>query len=194
MKCIEDVSFYKEKSPWCNYDEIETQCCKDGSIKAEGCHHLINISLVMAKQYTIPVFALINGAKEKPYMCLWEVEKEAPNTHDINLEEEPEPIVECCGEKSSSFDQLLTHLLHEHGVKLQSMIDFCPKCEIIFGSVEEGMEHFIFHALKCKGVKQVRQAPIEHKDWVLPLCEIMKKVRKDLLHHLVFDGGKSKTI
>ena len=155
------------------------------SIKAEGCHHLINISLVMAKQYTIPLFALINGASEKPYTCL--LEEEIPSTSDINFEEEPEPVVEICGKNSSSFDQLLTHLLHEHGVKLESMIHFCPKCEIIFGSVEEGMEHFIFHALNC-------QAPIESKDWIPPLYETLKKVRKDLLHHLVFDGGESKTI
>ena len=66
-------------------------------------------------------------------------------------EEKEDYNLECCSGSFQSFKCLLDHLTDGHGIDLKPVVDLCHTCEIIFNSVEEGIEHYISHAISFEG-------------------------------------------
>ena len=65
--------------------------------------------------------------------------------------------------------------------------------QTVFNSVEEGIEHYISHAISFEGrmVSLGGEIDIKAQNWLTPIYEKMNEVRKDILHRLIFgDDGK----
>ena len=123
-----------------------------------------------------------------------DVEASEGTKEGVGSEKEEEDCnFECCNASFQSFKCLLDHLTDGHGIYLKPVVDLCHTCEIIFNSVEEGIEHYISHAISFEGrmVSLGGEIDIKAQNWLTPIYEKMKEVRKDILHHLIFgDDGK----
>ena len=120
----------------------------------------------------LPLFCLLHSEGDA-FMCLWQgVDKQ-----------------EICGTRCSSFNNLLAHIIMEHGLDLQNGTDFCQKCECIFESSLEGLEHYTVPALNFENNKMVRESThmsAENEAWLTNIYEKIKEITKEVLDHLLF--------
>ena len=127
-----------------------------------------------------PLWALVHEPNDS-YLCLWQGEDKK----------------KICGSRINTFNNLLDHLTSEHGLHLKNCIDFCQKCECIFESAMEGLEHYIVHAITFEGNTLVRESgsvDSETETWLANIYAKIKEIRKEVLDRLLFKFLEDGTI
>ena len=139
------------------------------------------LSNTMAATFDFPLFApmQIEPNPNSPYdylMCLWT---------DKNQESK-----EFCGETCGDFYKLLAHLRQDHGLNLQSRIDFCFDCEVIFSSRLDSIVHHLTKALSTETFEMVCENDASEteaiKAWLTPVYQSLNGLRKIVMNRILY--------
>ena len=109
------------------------------------------------------------------FMCLW---KKA----------DTEAGYPFCTHEVKDFQTLIEHLIEVHDVTLTKNVDFCPSCQILFGSSLQGIHHYLSKALNYEDFEMKNHHPNIQPGMGAPILKKIKELSEDVMDKLIYQN------